>query len=201
MEMMHRLADEVRAVFDDRGYKVGKATGLDRAFRRSRRSQSTLSRDLVLDAIEHAAPGLGLGFKSVRGGAYDIGYITEGADRRFRVRKADVDPETGQYAILSGSDNIMVIDDAEPESMYPTERWVLGHTADDSGIVIDIFAARVLGLTDESMSHLVLADVTQLGESIYNPPTPGTYVPDDEDDLGDFDKEQGDQDEDESGLG
>jgi hypothetical protein len=201
MEMMHRLADEVRAVFDDRGYKVGKATGLDRAFRRSRRSQSSLSRDLVLDAIEHAAPGLGLGFKSVRGGAYDIGYITGGADRRFRVRKADVDPESGKYDIVAGSDNTMVIDDAEPDSMYPTERWVFGHTADDSGIVGDIFAARVLDITDESVPRLVLGDVTQLGESTYNPPTPGTYVPDDEDDLGDFNKVQDDQDEDESGLG
>jgi hypothetical protein len=198
MEMMHRLADEVRAVFEDRGYKVGKATGLDRAFRRSRRSQSSLSRDLVLDAIEHAAPGLG--FKSVRGGAYDIGYITDGADRRFRVRKADIDPETGHYDIVSGSD-IMVLDDAEPDSMYPTERWVFGHTADDHGFVIDLFAARVLDVTDEIVPRLVLGEVTQLGESIYNPPTPGTYVPDDEDDLGDFDKDQDDQDEDESGLG
>ncbi|MEN8674144.1 hypothetical protein [Nocardioides sp.] len=201
MEMMHRLADEVRAVFEDRGYKVGKATELDRAFRRSRRSQSSLSRDLVLDAIEHAASGLGLGFKSVRGGAYDIGHITDGADRRFRVRKAGTNPETGQYEIVAGSENIMFIDDAEPESMYPTERWVFAHTTDDSGIVIDIFAARVLDITDETVPRLVLGEVIPLGESIYNPPTPGTYVPDDEDDLGDFDKEQDDQDEDETGLG
>jgi hypothetical protein len=193
MELMHRLADEIRAVFEDRGYKVGKATGLDPAFRRSRRSQSTLSRDLVLDAIEEATQRLGIGFKSVGGGGFDIAYIVDGVDRRFRVRKAEVDPDSGEYDIICKSDNIMVIEDAEPDSMFPTERWVLSYTVDSHGMVVDIFAARVLGTTENSVPRLRLGPITPLGEVLTIPPTPGTYVPADEDDLGDFDDDQQDE--------
>lgn len=200
MELMHRLADEIRAVFEDRGYKVGKATGLDRAFRRSRRSQSTLSRDLVLDAIEEAAGRLGLGFKSIGGGGYDIGYIVDAADRRFRIRKAEVDPEDGEYDIVCKSDNIMVIEDAEPDSIFRSERWVLAYTVDDQGMVADIFAAPVLGITEDSVPRLRLGPITPLGDNV-TPPTPGAYVPDDEDDLGGFDADESADEVGESELG
>lgn len=200
MELMHRLADEIRAAFEDRGYKVGKATRLDRAFRRSRRSQSTLSRDLVLDAIEEATQRLGIGFKAVGGGGFDIAHIVDGVDRRFRVRKAQFDPETGEYDIICKSDDFMVIEDSEPGSMFPSERWVLSYTVDSHGMIVDIFAARVLGITETSVPRLRLAPPTPLGEALTTPP-PGPYVPADEDDLGDFDDDQRGDEADEADLG
>lgn len=201
MEQMHRLADEIRAVFEDRGYKVGMATELDPAFRRSRRPQSALSRDLVLDAIEEASLRLGLGAQPVGGGGVDIAHIVDGADRRFRVRKAEFDRESGEYEILCESGNIMVVEDSEPDSLFPTERWVFSYTADDQGMVLDIFAARVLGVTEGRVPRLRLGPITPLGELLTTPPTGGSYIPADEDDLGDYDEDQQVDGGDHSGLG
>ena len=97
MERMHQLADEIRETFEDRGWKIDKATQLDPAFRKMRRSRSSLGRDLILDAIEEATTRIGLGYQSVSGGACDVIDVVDGADRRFRVRKAEVDLETSEY--------------------------------------------------------------------------------------------------------
>jgi len=140
MKRMHQLADEIRETFEDRGWKIEKATQLDLAFRKTRRSRSSLGRDLVLDAIEEATTRIGLGCQSVSGGGRDVIDLVDGTDRRFRVRKADIDPETGEYDIICKSDSILVVTDTEPESLIPTERWVLGYTVDDEGMVVDIFA-------------------------------------------------------------
>lgn len=195
---MHRLADEVREVFEDRGYLVGTATALDVAFRRSRRPQSTLSRSLVLDALEEAAGRLGLGSKSVGGGGYDIGYIDGGIDHRFRVRKADVDADSGEYDIICKDDSILVIEDAEPDSIFRTERWIFGYTVDDLGMVADIFAARVLGVTEGSVPRIRMSAAQPLGSTRPVGPPTGTYIPADEDDLEGFeeglDDEAGDSD-------
>lgn len=149
MRRMHQLADEIRETFEDRGWKIEKATQLDLAFSKTRKSRSSLGRDLVLDAIDEATIRIGLGCRSVSGGGRDVIDLVDGADRRFRVRKADIDPDNGEYDIICTSDSILVIADAEPESLIPTERWVLGYTVDDEGMIVDIFAARVLGISEE----------------------------------------------------
>ena len=186
MKRMHQLADEIRETFEDRGWKIEKATQLDAAFRKTRRSRSSLGRDLVLDAIEEATTRIGLGCQSVSGGGCDVIDLADGADRRFRVRKADVDPDTGEYDIICKSDSILVITDAEPDSLILTERWVLGYTVDAEGMVVDIFGGRVLGITEEAVPRLRLGKVTFLGASGTPTPPPGRgFQPADEDDLGD----------------
>ena len=92
MKRMHQLADEIRETFEDRGWKIEKATQLDPAFSKTYRSRSSLGRDLVLDAIEEATTRIGLGCQSVSGGGRDVINLVDGADRRFRVRKADITP-------------------------------------------------------------------------------------------------------------
>lgn len=181
---MHQLADEIRETFEDRGWKIDKATGLDPAFGRSRRSRSSLGRDLVLDAIDETAGRLGLACRSVGGGGCEVIDLTDGADRRFRVRKADVNPETGEYEIVSTSESILVITDAEPDSLIPTERWVLGYTVDGEGMVVDVFAARILGITEEQVPRLRLGTVTLLGAGGTLLPQGQGFQPADEDDLG-----------------
>jgi hypothetical protein len=185
MERMHRLADEIRETFGERGWRIEKATGLDPAFRKTRRSRSSLGRDLVLDAIEEATTRIGLGCQSVSGGGCDVIDLVEGADRRFRVRKADFDPDTGEYDIICTSDSILVILDSEPGSLIPPERWVLGYTVDDEGMVVDILAARVLGITEDAVPRLKLGAATLLGTSGTTPPSGRGFQPSDEDDLGD----------------
>jgi hypothetical protein len=185
MERMHQLADEIRETFEDRGWRIEKATQLDPAFSKTRRSRSSLGRDLVLDAIEEATTRIGLGSQSVCGGGRDVIDLVDGADRRFRVRKADIDPDTGGYNIISTSDSILVITDAEPDALILTERWVLGYTVDGEGMVVDIFAGRVLGVTDDAVPRLKLGTVTLLGTS-GSPTSPSGrgFQPADEDDLG-----------------
>jgi hypothetical protein len=185
MKRMHQLADEIRETFEDRGWKIEKATQLDRAFGKSRRSRSSLGRDLVLDAIDETVGRIGLACRSVGGGGCEVIDLADGVDRRFRVRKADVEPETGEYEIVCTSDSILVVTDTEPDSLIPTECWVLGYTADGEGMVIDIFAARVLGMTAEPVPRLKLGTVTLLGANgTLTPPSGRGFQPADEDDLG-----------------
>jgi hypothetical protein len=183
MDLMHQLADEIRETFDERGWKIEKALQLDGAFSRTRRSQSSLGRDLVLDAIEEAASRIGLTCRPVTGGGCDVAYLVDGADRRFRVRKASVDPETSSYSMLWTSDSIFIIE-GEPEALFPTERWVLGYTVESDGVIADIFAARVIGKTEESVPHLLLGPATILGAvAAHTPPPGGGFQPPDEEDL------------------
>ena len=140
----------------------------------------------MLDAVEEATLRIGLGCQTVSGGGCDIIDLVDGTDRRFRVRKADVDAETGEYDIISTSDSILVLTDVEPESLIPTERWVLGYTADSDGMIADIFAARVVGITQGAVPRLRLGMVTALG--VRGTPTTLSsgqgFQPADEDDLG-----------------
>jgi hypothetical protein len=187
MERMHQLADEIRETFSERGFRIGQAVQLDDAFGRTRRPQSSLGRALVLNAVEEATGRIGLGYRTVSGGACDVIDIVDTADRRFRVRKAEVDPDTGNYKIISPSDSILTVD-AEPDSLLPVERWVLGYTVDDDGLIVDIFAAEVRGITEETVPRLELGPVTPLGAGgSITPPSGGGFLPPDEDDLGDRD--------------
>jgi hypothetical protein len=190
---MHQLADEIRETFEDRGWKIEKATQLDPAFNKTCRSRSSLGRDLVLDAIEEATTRIGLGCQSVSGGGRDVIDLVDDVDRRFRVRKAELDSDTGEYEIISTSDSILVITDSEPDSLIPAERWVLGYTTDGDGMIVDIFAARVLGITDSAVPRLRLGAAMLLGVG-HTPTLPSGhgFQPAMEDDLGDqFEQDEG----------
>ncbi|WP_313673108.1 hypothetical protein [Mycolicibacterium sp.] len=185
MEHMHRLADEIRETFEERGCRIAQAVQLDQAFSNTRRPQSSLGRALVLEAIQEATSRIGLGLKSVSGGGCDVVDFVDNSDRQFRVRKADLDPDTGYYDIIAGSDSILITD-AEPDSLILSERWVLGYTVDDDGMIVDIFAAKVLGITEHSVPRLTLGPTTLLGAGSCGATPPGAgFKPADEDDLGD----------------
>ncbi len=185
MEEMHRLANEIREVFSERGFLIEKATGLDPAFRRGRGPQSALSRNVVLDTIDQHASRLGISTIPVSGGGYDLQVFVGDADRRFRVRKATKSSETGAYDVIVDSDAILEIPDAEIDSLYRHERWIFGYTTDDSGIVEDIFGARGLRVSGEVIKKLVMVDVTPLGIS-GSTSNDEKFTGDDEDDLPGF---------------
>lgn len=195
MELLHRLADELRETFSDRGHSIEKAVSADQAFQRTRRSQSSLVRDLVLDGIETATAKIGLGCIPVVGGSLDIQAFVDGADCRFRVLKAKILPDTGQYEIVASSDAIMTITDSEPGTLYPTERWVLGYTVDSDGMLVQIFAAKVYGLSSDVVPRLLLGPVTELGTQMVPSPPTGGFQPRDEDELEGMDEiEEGEED-------
>lgn len=197
MDNLHRLADELRETFSERGHAIGRALSADPAFRRTRRSQSSLVRDLVLEGVETASARIGLGCLPVPGGSRDVQAVVGGADRRFRVLKARLDPALGQYEIVASSDAIMTITDSEPDALFPTERWVLGYTVDDDGILVTIFAAQVFGLSDDSVPRLILGPVTELGTATTPTFPSGGFHPNDEDYLDGMDL---DEDEGEAGI-
>jgi hypothetical protein len=183
MDALHSLADDLRETFSERGHSIEKAVSADRAFRRTKRPQSSLVRELVLDGVEAASSKLGLGCIPVTGGSRDVQVFIDNADRRFRVLKANVHFETGEYEIVASSDAIMTITEAEPDSLYPTERWVLGYTVDADGILAQIFAARVYGLSNDTVPRLLLGPVTELGTQIVPLSPRGGFHPVDEDEL------------------
>jgi len=183
MEALHLLADDLRETFSERGHAIEKAVSADSAFRRTKRSQSSLVRDLVLDGVDSAATRFGLGCITVVGGGRDVQAIIDNADRRFRVLKANFDLDTGEYEIVTGSNAIMTIEESEPDALFPTERWVLGYTVDSDGILVDIFAAKVVGLTNDTVPRLILGPVTALGAQVAPPSPNGGFYPRDEDEL------------------
>jgi hypothetical protein len=183
MESLHLLADEVRETFAERGHRIESAVDMDKAFSRSKRAQSAMSRELVIDAIAEASSRLGITCRTVTGGAYDIVIISDGVDRRYRVHKANVDPETGSYDILWTSDSIF-LDEAEPDALFRVEKWVFGYTVDADGMIVDIFAAQLLGKTDASIPSLILGPPTALGTAATPTPPGHGFQPADEDDLG-----------------
>lgn len=190
--MLHQLADEIRETFEDRGWKIEQAIEQDSAFRRSRRSQSALGRELVLDAVETGCGRLGISLLTVSGGACDLVICVDGVYRYLRVRKASVDPDTGTYSVI-GNDSILTIEDGSDSLFSAAERWILGYTVEDDGMVVDIFCARVRGVTDDSVSRLILGPPTLLGTALGTPPSDGGFRPADEDDLnfGDESDEEG----------
>ena len=183
MEPLHLLANDIREAFSDRGHKVEKAVQSDRAFHRTRHTQSSMVRGLVLDTVENHASRHGLQVVPVVGGGCDVQYLFDLTDRRFRVLKASKDRETGEHEIVCKSDAVLTITEAEPESLFTYERWVLAYTVDDAGMLVDIFAAPVEGMTADAVPRLRLGPITRLGSCLPNGPTAG-FLPDDENDLG-----------------
>lgn len=191
MEALHQLADEIREVFSERGYNIDKATGLDKSFRRGRGPQAALSRNMVLDAIDDHAARLGISRITVSGGGYDLQVYEGDADRRFRVRKATKNPETGEFEVIVDSDAILEIEEAEPESLFRHERWIFGYTTDDAGLVDDIFGARARAVRGEVILKLVLTDVSLLGLGGVGA-NDGQFIGDDEDVLPGFESDTND---------
>lgn len=178
------LADELHDAFSARGYKIEVATGLDPAFRRTKRPQSSLGRDLVLSTIEATAPSLGLSTAPVSGGSLEVAMYTAEAVYMFRVLKARFDAECAEYRIIINSKSMLEVQTEEGAFLLP-QRWVLGYTVTADGILDQVFAAEVLGATGNGPYELKLGPVMLLGTTFGpNPSGPSTgFQPSDEDDL------------------
>ena len=100
MELLHQLADEIHEAFSERGHKIETAVQADPAFRRTKVPQSSMARGMVLHAIDCSVGRLGLQTIGCAGGGYDVQELGGTVDRRFRVRKAEKDPDTSEYEIL-----------------------------------------------------------------------------------------------------
>ncbi|PVY28357.1 hypothetical protein [Williamsia muralis] len=192
MDLLDQLANDIRETFDDRGHRIEQAISHDPAFRKNRKSQSSLGRDLFVDATELGSHRLGLNYRVVNGNASEVVLLVGDVYRYFRVRKAKWNADVDDFEVI-GEESILTIEDAE-EGLYGAERWILGYTATDDEMVEKIFVARVLGVSGESVSRLVLGPATLLGTAGATPPGGGGFSPPDEDDLG-FDDDMDQDDE------
>ncbi|HMS74134.1 hypothetical protein [Gordonia sp. (in: high G+C Gram-positive bacteria)] len=192
MEQLHQLADDLRETFDERGYRIGVATGQDPSFRNSRRSQASLTRDLALDAIREGCGRLGLHCRSGSGGSLEVVTLVGDTYRHHRVLKATFDKASEAYVIVCRGDNALLA--ADDASVYPAESWVFAYTIGDDGMLDEIFVAKVQGVTDGAMRQLILGPVTLLGSAGTMPPS--GFRPADEADLG-----LDDDEENEGGVG
>lgn len=182
MQALHSLADHIREEFSYRGYRIGSALELDPAFRRDRRPQSSLTRSLLLDAIDRHAGGLGLNVIPTPGGGKEIELVHEMVARRFRVQKSEWDEELGSFRTICNSDSVLTLPDVEIHSFYKYEHWTFGFTAENVGNLDKIFAAPILGLTEGIVKYLILGQITLLGTG--SAPDPNSeFMPGDDDGL------------------
>jgi hypothetical protein len=181
VERLAKVADELREVFSERGYRVDVALDADPAFG-SGYSRSSLQRDLVIEAILPSLGPAGLDYRPVRG-AHEIRLLSGVVDRRFRLLKAKRTSDGG-YLIQVNSDSVLALTEG---SLFREELWVFAWTIDADGFIADVFIAEVRDYKAGRPGRLILGPVTMLGAS---GPAPRGFQPGHEG-LSDFEDEEG----------
>lgn len=167
------IAEELREVVAERGYRVDVALDADEAFG-SGQSRAWLTRDLVLDAVDEAASKVGVEFRTVNGSGRELRMFSGGVERRFRCRGASIDSE-GNFQVMASSDAPLVVED--DSGFFPIEAWVFGWVAGSSAELTDVFVAPIVGFTPGSPGRLDLgAPILLLGPAT-PPPGGGGFRP------------------------
>jgi hypothetical protein len=173
------IAHELREVLAERGHRVDTALDADPAFRgTSKRSESSLTRDLALDAISHAAARLGVDFRPVNGEGRELRCMSLGVTRRYRVRKAKRTKD-GEFRVDGNSEGA-----EEPEDLLGRqESWVFAYSLDGLLQVDQVFIARIFGCTEGNPGQLILGPLTMLDTQL---PPSGGFAPSEDDTLEGF---------------
>jgi hypothetical protein len=180
---LEEIAFNLREVVEERGHHVDSALAVDRAFG-SGKSRAALTRDLALEAIEQGASQVGLWFQRVNGDGREL----VGARHRYRLRKAKRDA-AGAFIISASSESSLGIE--EEETLFPLESWAFGWTL-ESGLIADVFIAKILGFKPGKPGRFILGSVHLLGGG---DPFGGHFMPSSDDDLPGFDDEDEDEDD------
>jgi hypothetical protein len=162
-ESLHTVAREMREEFDGRGYRIDAALEHDVAFTTTRRSRSSLGRDIISDAFESASVRLGLTCRPGPGGSLEIYEEVEHGYAALRLRSAKKVGEELRVTTSSGSP-WGGMDEYALLREYP---FVFGYLIGGAGS-LELFVAEVLNSGDDVKGFLVLGAETYLG---------GTYVP------------------------
>lgn len=185
LQALHQVADWIRDEIEESGHLVTKATGLHPAFDETDEIASAMVRSLVLVGARQGARDAGLTPTRAHNG-WDLVWSEAGTYRKYRIKKARKGRD-GVFEMLVGTNSALT--KAVPESLIGEEQWVLGYTVSTDQAIQDVFAAKILGVTDHKVPQLVLGSTLLLGSG-GTPPRGGKFTSDDEDFLPGF----GDQD-------
>jgi len=176
LEQLRAVAFEMREVFAERGYRVESALDLDNAFRKSGRSRSSLSRDLVSEGFRTGASRVGMDLDNLPGGADQFRVEVAGAIRLFRLKRAH--PRGEEFHIVANSSSTW--GEIDEDTLLVEEPWVFAFDL-ESGELREIFVAKVLEVVEGNPGYLVLGAPTFLGS--HEGPNDRRFKPDSNDDL------------------
>ena len=170
LALLNQIAAEVRDVFEDRGYTIGNALSQDRAFRRSNRPKSSMTRELIAEGLEIGSARAGVWCDKGPGGSQEIHLEVLGRPCVFRLKNAKA-LSNGEYKIVTN--NVSNWGDLDEETLIFEEPWALGYVLGKEGLA-EIFAAKVLGITEGTPGVLILGPAVELG---HRPMPSGGFVP------------------------
>jgi hypothetical protein len=190
LDGLQHVADWIRDEVDENGHLIRRAVGLHPAFDEGNEIASAMLRRLVLFGARGGARDVGLVPTPAYNGL-DLVWSEEGVYRKYRIKKARKG-RAGSYEMLVGPNSVLF--QAQTDSLLGEEQWVLGYTVALTGEIDEVFAARVIGVTNHKVPQLVLGTVISLGAAP-TPPTGGRFTSDNEDFLPGFEDDGANQDD------
>lgn len=178
-------AFEMSEIFASRGHNIDHAVSLDRAFRRTRRSRSALTLDLMGDAFYAAMSKVGLDPRRANGGAMEVLEHIPGGYANIRLRRAERKGD-GFFVRANTASSFGYVDEMLLEPDYP---YVFGF-AFDAEDQLQMFVAEVTKVIEGNPGELVLDTPLLLGGS--GTPAPRPFEPDADSWLPGLDDEQED---------
>lgn len=185
---LHHVARWIRDEVDESGHLIGRAVGLHPAFDESDEIASAMLRRLVLFGARDGARAVGLVPTPAYNGL-DLVWSEEGVYRKYRIKKARKG-RGGTFEMIVGPNSVLF--QPQPESLLGEEQWVLGYTVTPAGDIDEVFASRVVGVTNHMVPQLVFGTVILLGTGP-TPPTGRKFTSDDEDFLPGFEDDVADE--------
>ena len=181
------IAHDLYEVFDAEGYTISEALRANCSFgRHSRRSQSSLGRDLALDAIMASAARESVPVANRLGGT-ELQMFEGSKVYHYRLLKGGR-TSGGEWRIIANSKSALTSDDTS--GLFADEFHVFSWSTNDDNTLSEVVTARVRDHVEGNPGYLVLDQLQLLGSG----PTPGSspgFVPTD-DDLPGFEEDQGD---------
>ncbi len=181
---LQQVSDWIRDELEEYGYLVAKGIQLHSAFEETEGIASAMLRSLVVSGAREGARHGGLTPTRAHNG-WDLVWSEDGLYRKYRIKKA-VKAKSGAFEMLVGTNSALM--KPSPESLIGEEQWVLGFTVTASRAIEDVFAARIVDITDHKVPQLVLGAPIILGSG-GTPPTGGKFTSADEDFLPGFEDE------------
>lgn len=176
------VACEIHDTTDESAHSIDGAINMNPAFRHSHRPSRLLERELVLDAARRGALDADFTTSDV-GGGLEIVAHSKSCIRTYRLKRV-TRGKTGQYQAVCGAGSSLL--QADPESLFREEKWVLGFVTDDDHTVKSVVAAEIVGWSGSGPVTLQFGTVIDLTDS--QPPRSFTST---DEDLEGFEDEGG----------